>query len=88
MRGAPVAHSPPSLRQERLPKIDVTRAHTARVWNYWLGGKDHYKVDRDVGEQISCGKSGIATGGFCVCCFSCRSQLKYSDAPLSSFVIK
>jgi hypothetical protein len=47
-----VAHSPPPPRQERLPKIDVTRAHTARVWNYWLGGKDHYKVDRDVGEQI------------------------------------
>lgn len=27
-------------------------AHTARVWNYWLDGKDHYAVDREVGEQI------------------------------------
>jgi hypothetical protein len=23
------------------------RPHSARVWNYWLGGKDHYQVDRE-----------------------------------------
>jgi hypothetical protein len=34
------------------PKIDTTRAHTARIWNYWLGGKDNYPVDREVGDQI------------------------------------
>ncbi|MFJ6699256.1 SAM-dependent methyltransferase [Streptomyces sp. NPDC091272] len=28
-------------------------AHNARVWNYWLGGKDHYPVDTAVGEQVS-----------------------------------
>ena len=22
--------------------IDVTVPHSARIWNYWLGGKDHY----------------------------------------------
>ncbi|WP_268255602.1 SAM-dependent methyltransferase [Streptomyces flavofungini] len=27
-------------------------AHNARVWNYWLGGKDNYSVDRAVGEQV------------------------------------
>ncbi|MGH4017547.1 MAG: SAM-dependent methyltransferase, partial [Pseudonocardiaceae bacterium] len=32
--------------------IDTGRAHTARVWNYWLGGKDNYPVDREVGEQV------------------------------------
>ncbi|MFC6884737.1 MULTISPECIES: SAM-dependent methyltransferase [Actinomadura] len=26
--------------------------HTARVWNYWLGGKDNYSVDRGLGDQI------------------------------------
>jgi hypothetical protein len=26
--------------------------HSARVWNYWLGGKDNYPVDRAMGEQI------------------------------------
>jgi hypothetical protein len=32
--------------------LDTTVAHSARVWNYWLGGKDHYPVDRELGEQI------------------------------------
>jgi O-methyltransferase involved in polyketide biosynthesis len=48
-----VTHSPPPPRQQELPDIDTTKAHTARVWNYWLGGKDNYPVDREVGEQIS-----------------------------------
>src|SRR5206468_5661711 len=26
---------------------------SARIWNYWLGGKDHYPVDRKVGDQIA-----------------------------------
>src|SRR5690606_9518123 len=30
--------------------IDTTVAHSARVWNYWLGGKDNYAVDREVGD--------------------------------------
>jgi hypothetical protein len=25
---------------------------TARIWNYWLGGKDNFPVDRQVGDQI------------------------------------
>jgi O-methyltransferase involved in polyketide biosynthesis len=25
---------------------------TARIWNYWLGGKDNFPVDRAVGDQI------------------------------------
>jgi O-methyltransferase involved in polyketide biosynthesis len=30
--------------------IDTTVPHSARVWNYWLGGKDNYAVDREVGD--------------------------------------
>src|SRR6266536_2972115 len=32
--------------------IDTTVSYSARIWNYWLGGKDNYQVDREVGEQI------------------------------------
>lgn len=32
--------------------IDSTIAHTARVWNHWLGGKDNYPVDREIGDRI------------------------------------
>jgi hypothetical protein len=34
-------------------RIDSTRPHSARVWDYWLGGKDNYEVDRELGEQIA-----------------------------------
>jgi S-adenosyl methyltransferase len=32
-------------------KIDTTVPHSARIWNYWLGGTDNYEVDRLAGEQ-------------------------------------
>nr|WP_275935747.1 SAM-dependent methyltransferase [Herbidospora sakaeratensis] len=34
-------------------KIDTTVPHSARMWNYWLGGKDHYEVDRVAGDQFA-----------------------------------
>jgi V8-like Glu-specific endopeptidase len=30
--------------------IDTTVPHSARIWNYWLGGKDNYPVDREAGD--------------------------------------
>ena len=33
-------------------RIRTDVAHNARVWNYWLGGKDNYPVDRAVGDQV------------------------------------
>lgn len=32
-------------------KIDSSVPHSARIWNFWLGGKDHYPVDRVAGEE-------------------------------------
>ncbi|MFC7217980.1 SAM-dependent methyltransferase [Streptomyces polyrhachis] len=34
------------------PVIDTTVPHSPRIWNYWLGGKDNYEVDRVVGDQF------------------------------------
>ena len=33
--------------------IDTTVPHSARIWNYWLGGKDNYEIDRVAGDQFS-----------------------------------
>ena len=33
--------------------------HSARIWNYWLGGKDNYAVDREAGDQFSAIFPGI-----------------------------
>ncbi|WP_306319027.1 MULTISPECIES: SAM-dependent methyltransferase [unclassified Streptomyces] len=41
-------------------RIDTSRPHTARIWNYWLGGKDFYPVDEAAGEQIRALHPGIA----------------------------
>ena len=37
---------------ESATGMDRTVAHSARMWNYWLGGKDNYQVDRDVAEAM------------------------------------
>jgi len=33
-----------------IPAIDTTRAHPARIYDYWLGGKDNFAVDREAAE--------------------------------------
>src|SRR4029450_12574901 len=33
-------------------KLDTSVPHSARVWNYWLGGKDNFQADRAVGDQF------------------------------------
>ena len=40
--------------------IDTTVPHSARIWNYWLGGKDNYAVDREAGDQYKEIFPGIA----------------------------
>jgi O-methyltransferase involved in polyketide biosynthesis len=37
--------------QRPQPKIDTSVPHSARIWNYWLGGKDNFPVDRAAGDQ-------------------------------------
>jgi hypothetical protein len=32
--------------------FDVNVPHPARVWDYWLGGKDNFAADREVAEDI------------------------------------
>jgi hypothetical protein len=34
------------------PRVDITVAHIARVYNYWLGGKDNFAVDRIAAERV------------------------------------
>ena len=39
--------------------IDVTVAHPARVYDYWLGGKDNFAADRQAAEEVLKAKPGI-----------------------------
>ena len=47
-----MSDSSSSSAADQKPKIDTSVPHSARVWNYWLGGKDNYPVDRMVGDQV------------------------------------
>lgn len=41
-------HTPDDLRD----RLQTDRPHSARVWNYLLGGKDNYPVDSQAGDVI------------------------------------
>jgi S-adenosyl methyltransferase len=34
------------------PGIDISVAHPARVYDYWLGGKDNFAADRKAAEEV------------------------------------
>ncbi len=38
--------------QEPVSQLDTNIPHSARIWNYWLGGKDNFAADRQVGDQV------------------------------------
>jgi hypothetical protein len=40
-------------------KIDTTVPVSARVWNYLMGGKDYYPVDKEAGDQFAAVFPGI-----------------------------
>jgi len=42
--------------------FDTSVAHPARVYDYWLGGKDNYKADRDAGDQVIAVNPNILPG--------------------------
>jgi hypothetical protein len=44
----PVTQDQPGQR----PQVDASVASIARIYDYWLGGKDNFKADRDAAEQM------------------------------------
>src|SRR6266545_2020464 len=52
MKGFPVTENSSSPNHEPALKLDTSVPHGARVWNYWLGGKDNFAADREAGEQV------------------------------------
>lgn len=40
--------------------IDTSRPHSARMYDYYLGGKDHFEVDKQAAEAVS----NVFTGVF------------------------
>jgi hypothetical protein len=52
---SPVAEAP-------VPDVDVSRPHPARMYDYYLGGKNHYAADREVADKVLAGAPSARTG--------------------------
>jgi hypothetical protein len=45
-----------------MPRFDPGVPHPARVYNVWLGGKDHFPADRAVAAEVACCRPEVVVG--------------------------
>jgi O-methyltransferase involved in polyketide biosynthesis len=43
---------PRTVSGRPLPEFDASVANAARMWNYWIGGKDNFQADRVAAEKV------------------------------------
>jgi hypothetical protein len=59
----PMSSGPAGSNQpERVFDLDTSIAHPARVYDYWLGGKDNFAADREAAEQVIAANSQVLPG--------------------------
>jgi hypothetical protein len=49
-------------RQAMTPQIDTSRPHPARIYDYALGGKNHFAADREIAEKAWAAMPAARTG--------------------------
>jgi hypothetical protein len=47
---------------EDLARLDITKPHIARIYDYWLGGKDNFEADRKAAELALAATPTIVPG--------------------------
>jgi S-adenosyl methyltransferase len=47
LKGTPAMENPPMA-----PDVDISRPHMARIYDYFLGGENHFAADRETAEKI------------------------------------
>ena len=45
-----------------FPRFDPSVPHPARIYGYWLGGKDHYPADREAAEEVIARRPQVVAG--------------------------
>jgi S-adenosyl methyltransferase len=49
----------PNVQAGRIAGLDTSVAHPARVYDYWLGGKDNFAADREAAERVLAAAPGL-----------------------------
>ena len=47
---------------DQVPEIDTSKPHSARMYDYWLGGKNHFAADRAVADTVEAGWPAVRIG--------------------------
>jgi len=47
------------VTDEQVSGLDTSVAHPARVYDYWLGGKDNFAADREAAERVLAATPGL-----------------------------
>src|SRR5690606_41394799 len=48
------------MAKDQLPDINTSVPQAARIWDYWLGGKENFPADRAAGDAVLRVLPGIA----------------------------
>jgi hypothetical protein len=59
VNGDPSGLSWSDAEKDLLAQIDTSVPVSARIWNYWMGGKDYYPIDKEAGDQFALVYPGI-----------------------------
>ncbi len=57
-----IPHVGPSAARVLPRQFDPAVPHPARIYAYWLGGKDHFPVDRKVAEEVAACRPQVVAG--------------------------
>ena len=59
----PAGRDTTGTEQQDMPALfDASVPHIARVYNFWLGGKDHFAADRDLAERFIAADPEVIAG--------------------------
>jgi len=39
-------------QEDLMARVDTSVPVSARIWNYWMGGKDNFQADRAAGDAV------------------------------------
>ena len=72
--------------REAAPSIDTSRPHPARVYDWWLGGKDNYPIDEELARKILAVDGSVLRGARANRRFMHRSVRVVAEAGIRQFL--